>query len=306
MFRHVAGLREHAALVVGGQRVGRVEAISPVPHGAGGALAGDVGVAVTVAIATDDVSKVPADAQIFVASRGPLSDKYLEVAPPHGAPGPAVLDGQELRGADPPTLDNILQHTWTNMTTFQAFVRAVEPELTALRGRLAELRGRLAALSSSGPPSGAPASTPDDAIGETRALVASARRTYDGPLGGNAGLARLRAVLGDARATIAELRTTIDALSPKTSALAAQLTRVRGRLAGSALTRTEQTLATIRAAIDKVDPLLAALDEVGGRIADGEGSVGRLMRDPEFPEDAKDLGKIMKRQFWKILERPPD
>jgi hypothetical protein len=31
-----------------------------------------------------------------------------------------------------------------------------------------------------------------------------------------------------------------------------------------------------------------------------------LMRDPEFPEDAKDLGKILKRQFWKILERPHD
>jgi hypothetical protein len=30
------------------------------------------------------------------------------------------------------------------------------------------------------------------------------------------------------------------------------------------------------------------------------------MQDPEFPEGAKDLGKIMKRQPWKIIARPHD
>jgi hypothetical protein len=29
------------------------------------------------------------------------------------------------------------------------------------------------------------------------------------------------------------------------------------------------------------------------------------MKDPEFPEDAKELGKILKRQPWKIIGRPP-
>ena len=38
----------------------------------------------------------------------------------------------------------------------------------------------------------------------------------------------------------------------------------------------------------------------------GEGSLGRLMADPEFADDAKDLGKIMKRHPWRILERPKD
>src|SRR5262249_58232828 len=45
LFRHTAGLREQAALVVAGQRVGKVEAITPVLHGAPGPLAGEVGVA---------------------------------------------------------------------------------------------------------------------------------------------------------------------------------------------------------------------------------------------------------------------
>ncbi|HEU4731406.1 MAG TPA: hypothetical protein VFT22_26110, partial [Kofleriaceae bacterium] len=63
VFRHVAGLREHAPLVVAGQPVGRIEAIVPVPPGTDDArdlLGGQVGVAVTVAIDGDSAWKVPA------------------------------------------------------------------------------------------------------------------------------------------------------------------------------------------------------------------------------------------------------
>ena len=35
-----------------------------------------------------------------------------------------------------------------------------------------------------------------------------------------------------------------------------------------------------------------------------KGSLMKLMHDPEFPEDAKELGKIMKRQPWKIINHP--
>src|SRR5512140_3979668 len=94
VFRHSAGLREHAALVIAGQSIGRIEAISPVLHGSPGLLGGEVGVAVTIAVNGGSAWKVPARAEIFVASRGPLSDKYLEVAPPAGDPGPAIHEGQ--------------------------------------------------------------------------------------------------------------------------------------------------------------------------------------------------------------------
>jgi ABC-type transporter Mla subunit MlaD len=308
VFHHVAGLHEHAALVVGGQPVGRIEAISPLPHGAGGLLAGEVGVAVTVTIAGDNVWKVPAASEIFVASRGPLSDRYLEVAPPHGDPGPAIHDGQELRGVDPPSLDNIMQHTWTNMTTFKLFVEAVKPELQALGRELDELQAQVGQLT--GPPPGTTggASAGVAALAsETRRLLAAARHTYDSSLGGDAGIAGVRAMVRDARATVAEIRAAIDLLGPRAAAIAANLARVRGHLAGAdPIARGDQAIAQLRAALDKIDPLLAKLDELGERIAAGEGSFGRLIQDPEFPEDAKDLGKIMKRQFWKIIARPPD
>jgi ABC-type transporter Mla subunit MlaD len=303
VFRHSAGLHEHAALVVAGQAVGRIEAIVPVPHGAGGLLAGEVGVAVTVAVDEASAWKVPASAQIFVASRGPLSDKYLEVAPPSGAPGPAIAGGQELRGIDPPSLDSVLQHTWTNLTTFKRFVEAVKPEFAALRTQLVELRGELDQLATSTAASGGLIALAT----ETRGLVTAARQTYETSFGGEVGLGQLRAMMADARQAIAQVRAAIDALGPSTGAIAADLARVHGHLAGAdPIDRAAQTIATVRAVLDKLDPLLAMLDELGARIASGEGSLGRLMQDPEFPEDAKELGKIMKRQPWKIIAHPHD
>ena len=58
--------------------------------------------------------------------------------------------------------------------------------------------------------------------------------------------------------------------------------------------------------LDQVEPLLAKVDDISGRLARGEGSLGLLMKDPEFPEDAKELGKILKRQPWKVIAKPKD
>jgi ABC-type transporter Mla subunit MlaD len=256
-----------------------------------------------VAVAGDNAWKVPAGAEIFVASRGPLSDRYLEVAPPHGDPGPAIHDGQELRGVDPPSLDTVLQHTWTNMTTFKLFVEAVKPELGALRRELDDLRAGIdqVAGGTGGADRVAALAT------EARAVLAAARHTYDDALGGAAGIAGVRAMVRDARAAVAEIRAAIDLLGPRAAAIAADLARVRGHLAtADPIARGEQAIVQLRAALDKIDPVLARLDELGARIAAGEGSIGRLIQDPEFPEDAKDLGKLMKRHPWNIIARPPD
>ena len=299
VFRHAAGLREQAALVVAGQPVGRIEAIVPVPHGAAGLLAGEVGVAVTIAVDRGSAWKVPANGDIFIASRGPLSDRYLEVAPPAGDPGPAIHDGQELRGIDPPSLDNVLERAWLHLTVFKAFVETVRPELDALMAQLGELAGQVSRLA-------------DEAgggalVAQVRALGGAARQTYQTSLGGDAELAQLRATIGDARREVARLRAALDRLAPRGDALAGEVARIRGHVAShAAIARAQQAIDATRAALAQVDPLLGRLEELGARIASGEGSLGRLMADPEFADDAKDLGKIMKRHPWRILERPKD
>jgi ABC-type transporter Mla subunit MlaD len=305
MFRHSAGLHERAPLVVGGQTIGRIAAISPVLHGAPGALGGEVGVAVAVEVNGRDAWKVPAAATIFVTSRGPLADRYLEVAPPSGDPGPAIRDGAELRGVDPPTLDNVLQHTWDNLMTFRAFVDAVGPELTALRKELEQLQAHWQAVAGDVRAQAGP-----DAIGQLidaiRGLVAAATRTRDTALGGEPGIARLVATVREGQRAIAQARAALDVLGPELRALMANLTGIRDHVSASdPLGRTEHAIDALRAALDKIDPLLAAARDLGERIARGEGTIGRLTSDPEFPEDTKALGKYLKRHPWKLLEKPP-
>src|SRR5262249_5838852 len=141
-FHHTGGLREGAAVIVAGRTIGRVESIARAPHGAPGPLGGEEGVVVTAAIAAPAARPSPRDGDLFIASRGALSERYLEIGPgaavePSGSavgplgsmtPGPRTLaDGDQLLGRDSPTLDRVLERTWNNLTTTREFVRAIEP-----------------------------------------------------------------------------------------------------------------------------------------------------------------------------------
>lgn len=301
-FHHTGGLREGAPIVVAGAAVGRVEAIALSPRGAPGPLAGDEGVAVTVAVEAAVARRVMRGGDVFVASRGALSERYLELGPAPAASTAPLADGDEVLGRDPPTLDRVLERTWNNLTTAQEFARAVRPEAEALRAAV----GRLAATLDDLAP--AVAGT-GGLLGELAALRAEVHTLREVGLGGDRGLAQLSAVLDGSRAVVARARALLDGLGTTAAALAASTGALQARLGArgpAALATAQLAITRMRAALDQLDPLLAKLAELNGRLARGEGSLGRLMKDPEFPEDAKALGKIMKRQPWKIIGRPKD
>lgn len=163
---------------------------------------------------------------------------------------------------------------------------------------MAQLHAHLAALD---------AGARVELLDAARGLFTAAEHTYDASLGGTPGIAHLLATTSAARQAIAEIRAALDLLRPELAAATANLSRIRGHLvAGDPLARIDVVLAAIRAALDKLDPILATAGDIAERFAAGEGSIGRILKDPEFPEDTKDLGKLMKRQPWKIMERPPD
>jgi hypothetical protein len=56
----------------------------------------------------------------------------------------------------------------------------------------------------------------------------------------------------------------------------------------------------------KLEGVAASVRVVAERWQRREGTLGRLLTDPEFPEDAKELGKILKRQPWRIFGHPDD
>ena len=298
-FHHTGGLHEGAPFVVGGAAIGRIESIALSPRGAPGPLGGDEGVAATVAIDASAAAEISRGGEIFVASRGPLSDRYLELASAP-APGTRFHDGDAVLGVDPPSMDRVLQRTWDNLTTAARFFAEVRPELELLRARIATLADTLATLLPDVP--GVAMIVID--VGRLRD---EARRTWDVGLGGRAGVDRLAALIAHAQASAGLLRAQLATIGARAEALQVALAAAKGRLGPGADRVADQLAVAIdraQAALAKIDPLLAQVAAVSDRFARGEGSIGKLMHDPEFPEDAKELGKILKRQPWKVIARP--
>jgi len=293
-FTGTGGLVEEAPFVVAGRAIGHIESIALSPRGAQSPLGGEEGVVITVAIDRDLAANVVKGGDVFVTSRGALSTRYLELGPPPG-PGPVLADGDAFRGNDPPSLDRVLQRTWDNLNTTRRFIDEVRPEARALGIEIDRLQATLLTI--------APQVLLRD---DFSALVDEVRRTY-AALGGEAGLARIDALRSDTGTTIGEVRAQVAKLRASAAVLGASLDALKAKLGGKGteiIDRVQVAIARIEAVTAKIDPLLAQVDAIALRIERGEGSLLKLARDPEFPEDAKELGKILKRQPWKILDRP--
>ncbi len=299
-FHHAGGLREGAPFVVGGKAVGKVEAIALSPRGAPGPLNGDEGIVATVAIESATAREISSGGDVFVSSRGLLSDRYLELgSAPH--PGTPFREGEPVLGRDPPSMDRVLQRTWDNLTTAARFFAEVRPEFDALRTQVATLSATLGSLM-------------PDVPGVALLLVDVARLREEAnatfaSLGGRPGLDRIGALVEHAQRAAHQMRGQLATLGARADALQAAIAVARGRLGSGGdriVDKISLAIELAKAAIAKVDPLLAQVDALNDRLARGEGSIGKLMHDPEFPEDAKELGKILKRHPWRVIARPHD
>jgi len=239
-----------------------------------------------------------------------LSERYLELGPPAvTSTGTMLAEGDKLVGRDPPSLDRVLQRTWDNLTALGGFTAEIKPELDALRAQVDELRGHFAATGANVDALIPGVERLGPLLDDASAISAEIREIRERGLGGEAGLAKLGLVVTHARAILAASRVSLDKLDASATSLRAGFESMRGRLG----TKGEQAIAAVELAVDrvradiaKIDPLLAQIEAFNQRLARGEGSIMKLMHDPEFPEDAKELGKILKRQPWKIIGRPPN
>jgi MlaD protein len=303
-FHHVGGMREGAPFVVGGRTIGNVESIMLARAGSGD----DEGVVATVAIDAREARRLDPAGDVFIASRGMLSERYLELGPgpDRDTPAPGFHEGQLVVGRDPPSLDRVLQRTWDNLTDLREFVGEVKPELDALRTQIDALRAHLDPASPSALPDVAELAPLFVDLGE---LADEVRLLRDTGLGGDAGLAHLGEVLQRTSIVIASARGSLATLDAASTKLRASLASLRARLdakGADAVTAIELAIDRVQADIAKLDPLLKAVADLQARLARGEGTLMKLANDPEFPEDAKELGKILKRHPWKIIDHPRD
>jgi len=308
-FGHVGGLREGAPVMQAGRAIGRVASITldRGDHGVVDAAVDDdgperAGALVRLRIARRYLRGIPINAEVFVSSKGVLSSRYLEIGPPpKGAPPDrAVRPGEPpLRGVEPPTLDRALNRTWANLQQTRAFAELVAPEARQLRAAIEHLATTLGAVE---PTPGAYA----ELALRLGVLAGNAGALLDELDRAGADPARLAALADRARATVADARAALASIRTAAEPLLAEVERLRGAVGAGVRARFTAALDEGERALGRVDGLLVNGRALLAMIERGEGSAMRLSRDPEFPEDAKELGKLLKRNAWRILGHPVD
>lgn len=294
LFAELGGLREGAPVRSAGAEIGHVRAISWLPSAQAGA--DQATVAVELRLSRDQRRRTWQLGSAVVSSRGVLSARYLELLPPRGDPGPPLGDGDVLRGVDPPVLDRALARAWNNLSLSRQLAQEVAPlgrqlvtEVSTLVETLRSIEGAaplgpaLTELSAEAKEAWREVLAEGDVVGEGARVVARARRLAQA-----------------AEASLAELGGSLDRAVVVSEA-------ARGRLVERApVEKLAVAWAKAQALAPKLERVRTNVVALWERWQRKEGTLGRLLTDPEFPEDAKELGKIIKRQPWRLFGRPKE
>jgi hypothetical protein len=295
-FQHVGALQEGAEVIVAGRTVGQVTSIRLLPEGRG--------VEAIARVYEGRRHMVPENGDYFVSSRGVFSERYLEVGPPRdGAePGTPAFEGMKVVAADPPTMDRVWQNAWDNLQTAKTFMAEVGPEASALVTEVEELGRQIDAVEPGPGEYDRMRASIDRAVAEARTLYLALE------LGG-ARPGDLAALMGRARVALDQIRLTTRQLRVRLAEIDEDFARMRGRLDVAAPGLELKVRLALRAtdnALERFDRLQTKVADLMGVIERGEGTIGRIANDPEFPEDAKELGKILKRTPMRVIGHPQD
>lgn len=299
-FAHAGPLEAGVDVQIAGRQVGKIVDIGFVPGGdldADHPLFPDGGVVALTRIDADIRDRVRTNSEFFVNTKGILGNAYLEIGPPPADEplGPLVSDGSRVRGVDPARMEEIIVTGFENMQKARELFAAVAPDARALRDSLVDLDRTLREI--------------EPAPGDYDALRGSARR-----LGGE--LERLEELAGEVDATtidglVARAETVTEALVAALDELGDDYERARGRMARLGERIPEDTVRKLseaatraRIAAARVERIADRLRELSSLIEHGQGTVGALLNDPAFSDEAKALGKHIKSQPWLLIGRP--
>ncbi|HOC42616.1 MAG TPA: MlaD family protein [Thermoanaerobaculales bacterium] len=200
------------------------------------------------------------DASAQVVNMGILGDKYVEILP--GSPGtPLLAPGTELRGSVPPSFDDV-------MRTASAIGDDVKQVTASLRSSAGGEQGaaRLAEI-----------------IENIRELTASLKVLIA------QNQANVNATTENFRAFSETLRDELPGIAEKMNRLADQLNEVVYDNRDNA----QASLENIRELSEKLQSTADNLDSITGKIAAGEGSIGKLVNDDETVDNLNQtLGSI--------------
>jgi ABC-type transporter Mla subunit MlaD len=298
---HMAGLSESADVQVAGRVIGRVASVRLVPEHTVAddhPLADIGGVTLDIEIDTSHSSWAPINGEFFVSSKGLFGEKYLEVGPPAGGEMPlrGVQDGDQIRGIDPPQMDRTLARTLENLTISRVFLETVGPEARAAANAFEALEVTLAEVE--------PRPHAYDELFASIGKATAEGGSFADKIS-NIDVDRARRSIRRIRRNQALLSEGIATVTATVSPLPPEVERAQTLLLTTqVVARLEQAAKELENNLKRAQSIGKATAELAASVRRGEGTVGALINDPEFSDDAKKLGKILKRKPWELFDHP--
>ena len=320
-FTNAAGLKPGAPVRLAGIPAGSVKAVTFM---GGEVVDGEDGesrpvyVRATLFIEDEIRESIRTDASFTITTQGVLGEPYVEITSMDTA-APPIQDGQVYLGTDPPRLEQLLS------AGYDIVIEARE-----LFARLNE-RGE-----GDGIRIGDAINNFADAAGEIRDRIAENREEIDSIV---ANTDEIIGEVADNRETIPNILQNVESATAEFDALGRSLNRGVGdggdirdiienveQVTDVAAREAEPTLESIREAADSAERILSGNEQqiastvdnvesisvdlsgasadvrtIIGRIEQGEGSIGRLLRDEEIFEDMREFVRELKRRPWRII-----
>lgn len=304
--KHPGPLRASADVQLAGRKIGRVDTVQLVTanqarseehplHPAGG-------VVLSVLIKKTYTPWVRLNSELFVNSKGLIGESYLEVAPPPATEEmlPPVEEGDRIRGIDPARMEEIIVTSFLNAKRFGALLAELSPSMNQLRTDLSELQATLDQLI---PGNGSPP------LGEMIAFAAdefAALRASFAELEEGSGVPSPSDLRRQGRRLATRAQHDFASVSLALDTLTSQLQRIQGQVPPELWTKFDGAVTKARTSLTQLEATIAKVDQLASQVASGIGTVGALMNDKEFSDDARKLGRYIKRHPWKLVTRPID
>ena len=281
-------LREGSKLRLAGREIGEVRSIVPQQKG----------ILIDAFVLRDWLPHLHKNSEVFVSSVSILGEAHLEIGPPtNGAPpGPSLSPHEEIRGTDPPDLDELLRYTFDNAQTWMQLLSEVRPDLNELFTAGAQLMARVRRLPLDELDFGTMIARAVSLFGDARQLGATLDKA-----GGS------KRIVADARAVGLLLEENSPAMGKILDEVRVATDRTEAIVAlwsGGELRRASRAWELLKTTSRSIDTIVDDFQFLIARVQHGKGTLGGLLHDQELWDDLHESHRQIKQQPWNLIVKP--
>jgi phospholipid/cholesterol/gamma-HCH transport system substrate-binding protein len=292
-FGFAGGLSAGAPVKISGVKVGRIREVQfrPDAHDASGRLTPvrlvvDVDRSAAVALRTDAVAAV--------GTQGALGESFLELIPGN-APAP-LAERSAIAGYDPPRLDLVLARLFSFLNDatndaalknflvqlgslangFNSFLTANRDDITRTFKNVGELMG-----------------SAQDTLGSAKVAAQNLSLLLSSP--------EIKQIVGDFSVTARSARTELPGLLADTHAMVSRLQTATGNLSEEDVAHVKDMLVRYDALGTQLQTVSSRADALLSAIQRGDGTLGKVIKDPKVYDDLRALLADIKAKPWKLV-----